>query len=95
MSHAYFVGQITVKNAEKWELYRSQVPETLAPWNAELMFRGKQPYTQSNSSPHPDIVVIRFSSLAYAEGWHNSGAYQALIPLREDAANVIGTIYEA
>ena len=95
MSHAYFVGQITVKHDEKWELYRSQVPATLAPWHAELMFRGKQPHAQSNASPHPDIVVVRFPSLANAEGWHNSDAYQALIPLRQEAADVVGTIYEA
>lgn len=95
MTHAYFVGQITVKNEDKWAAYRSKVPETLAPWHAELMFRGEQPYSQSNASAHHHIVVIRFPSLAQAEAWHNSQAYQALIPLREEAAEVVGTLYEA
>ena len=95
MSHAYFVGQITVKNEDKWAEYRSKVPGTLAPWQAELVFRGKQPHAQDNASPHPDIVVIRFPSLADAEGWHMSPAYQALIPLRQEAADVVGTTYEA
>ena len=94
MSHAYFVGQITVKDEDKWAQYRHQVPETLAPWRAELMFRGKQPHTQANASPHAHIVVIRFPSLADAEAWHLSSAYQALIPLREEAAEVVGTLYE-
>jgi uncharacterized protein (DUF1330 family) len=95
MSHAYFVGQITVKNEDKWATYRSKVPETLAPWQAELVFRGKQPHAQLNASPHLDIVVIRFPSLADAEGWHMSPAYQALIPLRQEAADVVGTVYVA
>jgi uncharacterized protein (DUF1330 family) len=95
MSHAYFVGQITVTNEEKWAKYRSQVPATLAPWHAEILFRGKQATTQPQGSPHPDIVVVRFPSLAYAQGWHESAAYQALIPLREEAADVVGTLYEA
>lgn len=95
MSHAYFVGQITVTNEEKWAKYRSQVPATLAPWHAEILFRGKQATTQSQGSPHPDIVVVRFPSLADAQGWHESAAYQALIPLREEAADVVGTLYEA
>jgi uncharacterized protein (DUF1330 family) len=95
MRHAYFVGQITVKNVDKWSAYRSQVPETLAPWHAELVFRGTQPHAQINASPHLDIVVIRFPSLADAEGWHMSPAYQALIPLRQEAADVVGTMYEA
>lgn len=95
MSHAYFVGQITVKNEDKWAEYRSKVPGTLAPWQAELVFRGQQPHAQYNASPHPDIVVIRFPSLADAEGWHMSAAYQALIPLRQEAADVVGTMYVA
>jgi uncharacterized protein (DUF1330 family) len=95
VNNAYFVGQMTVKNEAKWDEYRSKVPATLAPWNAELMFRGKQPDIKSDASPHLHIVVIRFPSLADAEGWLHSKAYQALVPLRLEAADVIGTIYEA
>jgi uncharacterized protein (DUF1330 family) len=39
--------------------------------------------------------VIRFPSLADADGWHNSAAYQALIPIRQEAADVVLTTYEA
>jgi uncharacterized protein (DUF1330 family) len=46
-------------------------------------------------NPHPDIVVIRFPSLADAQGWHASPAYQALIPLRQEAADVVLTTYAA
>ena len=42
MSDAYVVGHITVKNAQMWAEYRSKVPQTLAPWGAELVFRGRQ-----------------------------------------------------
>jgi uncharacterized protein (DUF1330 family) len=95
MSHAYVVGQITVKNEALWAEYRSKVPGTLAPWNAELVFRGRQVRALSGECPHADIVVIRFTSLADADDWHNSVAYQALIPLRQDAADVVLTTYEA
>jgi uncharacterized protein (DUF1330 family) len=40
MSNAYVIGHITVKDAEKWNEYRSQVPATLEPWGAELVLRG-------------------------------------------------------
>ena len=95
MNQAYVVGQITVKNEALWAEYRSKVPGTLAPWNAELVFRGQQARALSGECPHADIVVIRFASLADADGWHNSAAYQALIPLRQDAADVVLTTYEA
>jgi uncharacterized protein (DUF1330 family) len=95
MKNAYFVGQITVKNQDKWDEYRSKVPATLAPWNAELIFRGAQTKLHADGSPHPHIVVIRFNSLSDAEGWHYSEEYQAIVPIRLEAADVVGTIYES
>ena len=95
MSHAYVVGQLTVKDAAKWAQYRSQVPQTLAPWRGELVFRGTQRAVWSGSNPHPEIVVIRFPDAASADAWFNSPAYQALIPLRQQAADVLLLSYQS
>ncbi len=95
MRQAYVVGRMTVKNEPKWAEYRGQVLATLTPWRGELVFRGNQVRALSGECPHADIVVIRFASLADADGWHNSAAYQALIPLRQEAADVVLTTYEA
>ena len=95
MTQAYVVGQMTVKHPEKWAQYRSQVLATLLPFGGELVFRGEQVQSFSGVNPHPDIVVIRFPSLADARGWHASAAYQALIPLRKEAAEVVLTTYAA
>ncbi|MBU0620326.1 MAG: DUF1330 domain-containing protein [Gammaproteobacteria bacterium] len=94
MSCAYVVGHITVKHPEKWAEYRSKVPETLAPWGAELVFRGKQVATLAGENAHSDIVVIRFPSVAAVNGWFSSSAYQALIPLRQQAAEMVLLSYE-
>ena len=88
MPEAYVVGQIAVKNPAKWDEYRSRVPQTLAPWDGELVFRGTQAAVLAGASTHPGIVVIRFPTLAAADGWFSSAAYQALIPLRLEAADV-------
>ncbi|WEN42931.1 hypothetical protein CKCBHOJB_02531 [Thauera sp. GDN1] len=95
MNNAYVVGHITVKNAEMWAEYRSRVPATLTPWGGELVFRGKQVAALSGASPHEDIVVIRFPSVAAVNHWFSSPAYQALIPLREQAADVLLLSYES
>jgi len=95
MSNAYVVGHLTVKDAEKWAEYRSQVPATLAPWSAELVFRGKRDAILAGDHPHADIVVIRFPDKASVDGWHASPAYQALIPLRQQAAEMVLLSYEA
>lgn len=94
MSNAYIVGHITVKNPEKWAEYRSQVPGTLAPWGAELVFRGNLVAVLAGENPHADIVVIRFPDIAAVNGWHSSPAYQALLPLRAEAADMVLLSYE-
>ena len=94
MPHACLVGNITVKDPQKWADYTRQVPGTLAPWGAELVFRGKQVAAFAGGSPHADIVVIRFPDVTAVNGWFSSAAYQALIPLRQQAAEVVLLCYE-
>jgi uncharacterized protein (DUF1330 family) len=85
---AYVIGHITVKDPDKWAEYRSQVPETLKPWGAELVFRGKRTGVLSGQHSHQDTVVIRFPDQESLNGWHDSAAYQTLIPLRTQAADI-------
>ncbi len=92
---AYVIGHITVKDAAKWADYRSQVPATLAPWGAELVLRGSRAAVLSGSHSYTDTVVIRFPDLAAVEQWFTSPAYQGLIPLREEAAEVVLVSYNA
>lgn len=91
---AYVIGNITVKDPAKWAEYRSLVPATLVPWGAELVLRGKQAKVLSGQYRHTDTVVIRFPDADSAAGWHNSPAYQALVPLRMEAADVDLVSYE-
>lgn len=95
MPAAYVVGHITVKDSHKWDQYRSAVPATLTPWRAELVFRARQAAALAGELAHADMVVIRFPDLAAVEGWYSSNAYQALIPLREQAADVVLLSYAA
>ncbi|MCA3177169.1 MAG: DUF1330 domain-containing protein [Burkholderiaceae bacterium] len=95
MSCGYVVGRISVKHPERWAEYRARVPGTLVPWGGELVFRGRRASVPAGEEPHPDIVVIRFPSLEAANGWHASPAYQALVALRLQAADVVLAMYEA
>jgi uncharacterized protein (DUF1330 family) len=95
VSKAYVVGHILVKNVEKWDRYRTLVPATLAPWGAELVLRGKKVAILAGEHSYSDIVVIRFPDKEVVNSWHSSPAYQSLIPLREQAAEMILLSYEA
>lgn len=85
---AVVIGHITVKDEDKWAQYRAQVPATLAPWGAELLFRGQLAAVLDGQHRHTDTVVIRFPDRAAADAWRASAAYQALIPLRRQAADL-------
>jgi len=91
---AYVIGHITVKDPEKWSRYRSQVAATLEPWRAELLLRGRRVGVLSGEHTYHDAVVIRFADAAAVAGWYSSPAYQALIPLREQAADMVLISYE-
>jgi uncharacterized protein (DUF1330 family) len=85
---ACVIGHIAIKDAALWADYRSRVPATLEPWGAELIFRGQLAAVLGGTHDRTDTVVIRFPDRAGADAWFASAAYQALIPLRQRAAEV-------
>jgi len=88
MSKAWLIGHITVKDAAKWAEYRARVPASLAPFGAELRFRGTLARVLAGNHRRSDRFVAGFPDRAALEAWHASAAYQALIPLRTEAAEV-------
>jgi uncharacterized protein (DUF1330 family) len=92
---AYVIGHITVKDPGKWAEYRSQVPATLATAGGEVAWRGRKANVLCGAFLHADVVVLRFPDVDTVEKWYNSAAYQALIPLREEAAEMVLITYEA
>lgn len=91
---AYVVGHVTVKDPQRWAEYRSSVPATLIEWGGELVLRGQRRAVWDGHHHHTDTVVLRFASLDAATHWHESAAYQALIPLRQQAADLDLILFE-
>lgn len=94
MKKAYVVGNITVKDFEKWDQYRNAVPLTLAPVNAKLVCRGKLMKVLSGEHHQQDTVIIEFPNLDAVNAWYESEEYQKLIPLRLEAADIVLLSYE-
>ena len=92
---AYLIGHITVKDPAKWAEYCSKVPGTVEPWGAQLVFRGIAVKTLTGMHAHTDTVVIRFPDQASLDAWHSSAAYQAIVPIREQGADVVIISYDA
>ena len=92
---AFCIGHIRVKNAEAWEEYRRRVDATIKQYRGELLFRGRQQRLLSGELSHDAVVALQFENLDAANRWHDSPEYQSLIPIREQAADVILVLYES
>jgi len=92
---AYLVGHITVKDDGLWQEYVAGVQESLAPVDAGIVFRGRLVKVLAGQHGHDLVVVIEFPDHAALDAWYDSEKYQALIPLRDKAADVVITTYTA
>ena len=92
---AYLVGHISVKNEELWRQYVTGVSESLSTFASKVIFRGNLVSVLAGSHEHTRVVVIEFSDHVTLDRWFQSDKYQSLIPLREEAANVVITTYES
>ena len=90
----YLSAIITVKNPEKLKEYISQVPATMAPFGAKLVCRGKVQSVLAGEAKHQIEAVFEFESASKIDEWYQSDAYQALIPAREEGANMAISILE-
>lgn len=88
------VGLVNIKNQNFWRVYVEDVRLSLEPYDAEVKFRGKNSSGLAGKKAAQQIVIIEFESIDKIKAWYSSMAYQALIPLRDKAADVTITIYE-
>ncbi len=92
---AYLVGHISVKNGELWQAYVAGVRESLSPYESKILFRGQLVSVLAGKHDYDRVVVIEFPDYPTLKDWYHSEKYQSLIVLREEAANVVITTYEA
>ena len=92
---AYLVGHISVRNKALWRQYIAGVAESLTPFEARVVFRGQLASVLAGEQEHELIVVIEFADNTSLQAWFDSDKYQSIIPLRDEAADVIISTYES
>ena len=92
---SYLIGNITVKNDELWQRYVTGVQDSLVPFDSKVVFRGKLVSVLAGKHQHELAVVIEFADQSTLDNWFSSEKYQALIPIRDEAADVVITTYTA
>ncbi len=90
---AFFVATSSIKDPEKFQLYARKAGETFAGYAAEPVLRGKFKGTLKGNADHHVVGIIRFPTVEALHEWHDSDAYQALVPLRDEAADMTICVY--
>jgi len=90
---AFFVATTLIKNPEKFQLYAQKTGETFSAHGGEPVLRGKFEGTLNGNADHHVIGIIKFPSVEALHAWHDSDAYQALVPLRDEAADMTISVY--
>lgn len=85
---AFFVATATVKDPKKFQEYAQKAGETLAPHQGELVLRGKLDNVLAGPADHQTVGIIKFPNQDALKAWFHSGAYQAIVPLRDEAADM-------
>ena len=91
---AFLVGTIRIKDPVRWQEYVGRVAATFAQYDGDVLARGAKAVELSGHAHGERMVVARFADLAALQRWHDSPEYQALVPLRLAAADVVLTAYE-
>ena len=90
----YLIGQIRIEDSQLWQDYVAGVAESLAAYEAKIIFRGKRIAVLAGDNERDLAVVIEFANRSALDSWFNSEKYQSLISLRDRAADVVITTYD-
>lgn len=91
---ALVIVNVRPKDAGKLGEYSAAAAPTVAAFGGEFIHRGKlQEILAGDDTPH-GLGIIRFPDVATAKNWFASAEYQAIVPLREEAADMTFRLYE-
>lgn len=94
-TQAFAVGQVTINNQQFWQEYKQALDITLQQYQGKVSYRGRVSEVLAGKKTHTDVVFIQFDSIDALNTWFYSKEYQDIIPLRDSAATVTLTSYEA
>ena len=92
---AFLVANVTVKDGEKFQRYAKAAGESMQRFGGQVLTKGKavEKLAGTGSNEHQNVALICFPDLEKLEAWFYSEPYQTIIPLREEAADMIITSY--
>jgi len=92
---AFFVATAKVKDPTKFGDYAQKAGASMKDFGGEIIVRGQMREVLVGGADHNGVGIVRFPDLKSLTDWYASPAYQAIIPLRDEAADITIVAYEA
>lgn len=92
---AFIVARIHVHNADRLQDYGAAAAPTVAAHGGEFVLRGKHAAALLGEDTTPSVAIIQFPTADSARSWFASPEYQALAELRDAAARMEFTLFQA
>ncbi|MCP4319716.1 MAG: DUF1330 domain-containing protein [Hyphomicrobiales bacterium] len=91
---ALMIARIKVKDPHKFQEYITGSKQVATPYGAKLVYQGKVVRTLNGEDNHEIVVIAEFPDADHINDWFDSDAYQPLVALREEAADMHMTNYQ-
>lgn len=91
---AFFIARNSIKDQEKFQAYVPAAIKTIESFGGETLLLGKAEGALTGAVDHEFVGITRFPDMATLNSWYESDAYQALVELREEAAETSIVKYE-
>ena len=82
----YVVAEVEVNDTAAFAKYAAAVPGTFAPFGGQYVIRAGKITPVEGDAPKQRFIVIGFDSVAKAQAWEDSPAYEAIKPIRHASA---------
>ena len=82
---AYLISDVTVKDAEAFQAYRTRAAASIKQHGGRYLVRGGAVDTLEGSWTPTTIIVVEFPDLERARTWYGSQEYAAALAFRDDA----------
>jgi len=82
---AYVISDVTIRDEETIEIYRSRAAASIAAHGGRYLVRGGEVETlEGNWKPGP-LIVVEFPDIETAQRWYRSDEYAAALEVRDAA----------
>ena len=82
---AYPISDVSVRNAEAFQIHRAQAADSIAQYGGRYLVRGGPIETLEGGWTPRTIIVVEFADLDRARAWYRSPEYASALEVRDAA----------